>query len=148
ELRKIREMPAGGDDRIAQGVDPAAIVLKEDAERLVVAINRRPERLTRIDHPRERVVGHSPDAAGAGVERRAAPAVHCELDIAAGYPLGLRRPGRPGRLAERSARRTERERLRIEHCADDDAADDALALADAPAGAEHESFARRKRRDF
>ena len=92
QLRQVDQMADPGDHRIAERVDAAAVAQEVDAERLVVAIERGPERLARFDQPLEDRIGQRPDARARFEDRRAAPAVDDELDVAPGDAFG-RRPG-------------------------------------------------------
>ena len=124
-----------GDDRIAERVDAAAVAQEVHAERLVVAIERGPERLARLDQPLKDGVGQRPDARARFEDRRAAPSVDDELDVAPRHAFRRRLPIRPQRLEIRALRRDERQRAVVEHHAHDDAADDTAAHADTAAGA-------------
>ena len=141
-------MAEPGDHRIAERVDPAAIAQEVDAEAAAVAFDRRPERLPRLHHAPEDIVGKRPDAGAGREERRPAPAVHGEFDVPARNAFGWGLRIRPQRLEVRALRRDERQRLVVEHHAHDDAADQTAVLADATAGPEDMALARTERRDL
>ena len=146
QLRQVDQMAGPADDRIPKRVNPAAVALEIHAKRLVVAIEGRPELRPRFDQALEDGVGQRPDTRPGFKNRRAAPSVHHELDVAARHAFRRRLPVRPQRLEIRALGRDERQRAVVEHHAHDDAADKAPAHADAPAGTEHVALARPERR--
>ena len=137
-----------GDDRIAERVDAAAIAEKIDAERLIVALDRRPEALARQREALEHRIGQRPYPRPRLEDRRAAPAVDNELDVSPGDAFGRHPAIRAQRLQIRTLRRDERQRPVVEHHANDDAADHAAADADTARDAEHVALARPERRDL
>src|SRR5262249_35092450 len=81
QLGDVDEVPAPGDHRIAEGVDPTAIAHEVDAEIDAIALDRGPERYTRLDHLLEHGVAERPDARAGAEARRTAPSVRRELNV-------------------------------------------------------------------
>ena len=102
--------PSERDDREAERVDAAAIVEQVDVVRLVAAQQRAPTPARATARPAARTTSSSSGQAVSArrVERRAAPAVDGELDVAARQAFGAQRLGRSQQLDVRALRRDER----------------------------------------
>ena len=115
--------------RIAERVDARPVVEEVDAEPLAVARERLPERRARIDHALEHRVGERPHARPRRVDRRTAPAVGDELDVTS--RRAFRRDLAIGaqRFEVGVLRSAERERAVVEHHANHDGTQPAVAFA-------------------
>ena len=116
-------MAERGDDREAERVDPAAIVQQVDVVQVLPARQPGPERRPRFLDAREDVIGQRPCRPRDGIERRPAPSVGRELDVAPREPLAAEWLRRPEQLHVRIPRRDERQVLEVGHRVDDDRAE-------------------------
>src|SRR6185295_14594770 len=87
QLGEIDEVSGPRDHGVTEGVDAAAVAEEIHAEPLAAALKRRPERFARLDQHPEDAVRQRPDAGPRRENRRPAPAVDGELDVAARYAL-------------------------------------------------------------
>src|SRR4029453_19682499 len=94
--------------RIAERVYPAAIRQEVDAVAAAVAFDGRPERLPRLHHALEDIVGKCPDARAGREQRRPAPPIHPEFDFPPRNAFGWGLRIRPQRLEGGALRKDER----------------------------------------
>ena len=145
QFREVDQVPHPADHGIAERVDAATIAPEIDAERLVVAIERAPERFARLDETLEDGIGECPDAGTRLEDRRATPPVDNELDVPPRDALGRDLAIGTQRLEIRALRRDEGQCPIVEHHAHDEAANHAAADADASGDAQHVPLAGSKR---
>ena len=152
DFGQVDEMIERRDHRKAERVDTAAIVEQVDVVALLPARQLRPDLVARVFDAREHLVGKRPRSRGIRVERRAAPSVDRELDVASGEPLSLQAIGRQQQLDVRIPRGDERQvAVVVRKGVDDDRAkrrSAGVARAERAAGMKDAPLFGEERRDF
>ena len=153
QLRQVHEVIEQGEDRIADGEDPLAVVGEIDLVLHAGGGGLRPERLPRAVEPVEQRIGDRPGRTPRGVDRLEAPAVDRDLDVATGSAFLGGDSRRPHDLVVGILRRDEGQRFVLEEDVQDDGAllrphAGGVDRADAALGVQHAPLLGAEWRDF